>query len=96
MLEPKDVRHLAALSRLCLDETEERRIVADLAAILEMVDALAAVNTEGIPPADQRAPFTHGLRDDDVGISLAQDEALANGPHVVAGYFRVPRILKED
>jgi aspartyl-tRNA(Asn)/glutamyl-tRNA(Gln) amidotransferase subunit C len=36
------------------------------------------------------------LREDEVEPSLPKEQALANGPDVVDGYFRVPRIIEEE
>jgi aspartyl-tRNA(Asn)/glutamyl-tRNA(Gln) amidotransferase subunit C len=88
-----EVRELALLARLRLSDAEVARMTGDLAAILDYVDALRALDTAAVEPMTHAVPFDCPLRDDVVKPSLPLDEALANAPRREASFFQVPRIV---
>lgn len=60
----KDLRHVAALARLGLDENRVQVLVSELNGILAHMDALNAVNTTGVPPAVGVSASGMPLRED--------------------------------
>src|SRR5450755_2605418 len=90
---PEEVRELATLARLQLSEEEVVRMTGDLAAILEYVDALRALDTTDVEPMTHAVPFDCPLRPDEVGASLSAEEALSNAPRREGNFFEVPRIV---
>jgi aspartyl-tRNA(Asn)/glutamyl-tRNA(Gln) amidotransferase subunit C len=90
---PEEVRELALLARLRLTDTEVTRMTGELAAILDYVDALRALDTSAVEPMTHAVPFDCPLRDDAVNPSLPLDAALANAPRREASFFQVPRIV---
>jgi aspartyl-tRNA(Asn)/glutamyl-tRNA(Gln) amidotransferase subunit C len=90
---PEEVRELALLARLRLSEDEVARLTGDLAAILDYVDTLSAVDVSGVEPMTHAVPFDCPERADEVAPSLPVDEALANAPRREAHFFQVPRIV---
>jgi aspartyl-tRNA(Asn)/glutamyl-tRNA(Gln) amidotransferase subunit C len=90
---PEEVRELAMLARLQLSEDEVARMAGDLAAILEYVDALRALDTTDVEPMTHAVPFDCPLRPDEVGASLSAEEALSNAPRREGSFFEVPRIV---
>jgi aspartyl-tRNA(Asn)/glutamyl-tRNA(Gln) amidotransferase subunit C len=90
---PEEVRELATLARLQLSPEEVTRMTGDLAAILDYVDALGALDTTDVEPMTHAVPFDCPLRDDQVEPSLSQEEALANAPRRQGHFFEVPRIV---
>jgi aspartyl-tRNA(Asn)/glutamyl-tRNA(Gln) amidotransferase subunit C len=90
---PEEVRELAMLARLQLSEEEVARMTGDLAAILEYVDALRALDTTDVEPMTHAVPFDCPLRLDEVGVSLSAEEALSNAPRREGSFFEVPRIV---
>src|SRR5690349_17065621 len=92
-IRPEEVRELATLARLALDETEIARMTQDLDAILGYVDALKELDTAATEPMTHAVPFDCPLRPDVEQPSLPVDEALANAPRREQGYFQVPRII---
>jgi aspartyl-tRNA(Asn)/glutamyl-tRNA(Gln) amidotransferase subunit C len=90
---PEEVRELATLARLQLSEDEVVRMTGDLAAILDYVDALRALDTTDVEPMTHAVPFDCPLRVDRVAPSLSLEEALANAPRREGSFFEVPRIV---
>ncbi len=86
-----DVRHVATLARLGLDDGRVQALVGELNGILAHMDVLQQVDIGG---ASLDPDATHGLRmRDDVPspIPLARDrEAFA--PSMRDGFFLVPRL----
>ena len=90
-----EVRHVAVLARLGLEPGDEEYYAEQLSGILEHIERLQQLDTEEIPPTAQVVEITARLRDDEPRPCLTQEEALANAPHAVDGFFRVPSIQEE-
>ncbi len=63
--------------------------------LLAHIDRLKELDTEAIPPTAQVVEVTNTLREDVPRPCLSQEEALANAPAAVDGFFRVPSIQEE-
>lgn len=90
------VDHVARLARLDLSEAERERMRAELGSILAHVEKIQALELDSVEPTSHALPLSNVTRPDVVGVCLTQEEALANGPEVEDGRFRVPRILEDD
>jgi len=91
-----DVAHVARLARLSLAEEELDTFTAQLAAVLEHADDVAALDLTDVPPTFHPLPMVNVLRTDEVGATLGSEEALAAAPEAEDGRFRVPTILGES
>ncbi len=96
LIERRDVERMAALAHLHLKESDIQQITLELDSILEAVQALNLVVTDGVEPMNHAVPLENRMREDTEGRNFPVETATANGPHVVQGYFRVPRILEEE
>jgi len=94
-LSKDEVRHVALLARLGLEPGDEDFYADQLSGILQHIDRLQQLDTEDIPPTAQVVEIASRLRDDEPRPSLTQEEALANAPAAVDGFFRVPSIQEE-
>ena len=83
------------LARLGLEPGDEEFYAEQLSGILGHIDRLQMLDTEDIPPTAQVVEIESRLRDDTPRPSLSQEEALANAPAKVDGFFRVPSIQEE-
>lgn len=76
-LTKKDVQHVAALARLGLSDAEAEKFQVQLSGILEYVQQLNGVDTEGIEPTAQVTGLLNVMRDDAVKpVILADPEKL--------------------
>lgn len=92
-----DVRYVANLANLNLTAVEIERMVHDLDSILEHMDRLAEINTDGVEPMSQvlyGTEQTETLRPDVERAPLGNSLALANAPLAGNGYFKVPRVIE--
>ena len=93
----KEVRYVAGLANLQLTEAEVSKLQADLDGILEHMDQLKEIDTEGVEPMAQvlfDAGETATLRADVPVTPLGNEAALANAPLSGAGYFKVPQVIE--
>jgi aspartyl-tRNA(Asn)/glutamyl-tRNA(Gln) amidotransferase subunit C len=92
-INPQEVREIAALARLRLDDAEIRRLTHELDGILGYIETVQGVPTADVEPMTHAVPFDCPMRADEVGQSLTVDEALANAPRRHETSFEVPRIV---
>ena len=93
----KEVRYVAGLANLQLTDLEVSKLQADLDGILEHMDKLKEIDTEGVEPMAQvlfGAGETATLRADVPVAPLGNEAALANAPQPGAGYFKVPLVIE--
>lgn len=92
-LSDKDIRHIARLSALHLDDAEIPRVKKDLVDILNYVAQLDKVSVAGAEPLSHVHGAVNAFRDDVIQDSFAVDEAGKNSADFTRQGFRVPRIL---
>ena len=92
-LSADDVRWVAHLARLELSERELATITPQLQAIVDYVDQLRQVNTDGVEPLAHPLPIHNIFRNDEPAPSLPADTALANAPARQGDFYRVPAVL---
>jgi aspartyl-tRNA(Asn)/glutamyl-tRNA(Gln) amidotransferase subunit C len=90
-----DVRAVEALASIQLGDAEREHLRADLQRILGSMQALAAIDVEGVPPTSHVLDAHNVWREDRVEPSLPPETMLANAPDAVADHYRVPRFLGE-
>jgi len=90
----EDVRKIARLSHLCFTDEEEERLTGELNEILRYMAKLDEIDTSGVEPLYHVIDTGNVLRDDQVQVSLSQEEALANAPLARDGFVLVPRVIE--
>ena len=88
------VRHVAKLARLALGEAEIARMVPELNNILDWVEQLAEVDTDGVEPLTAVIDIPERLRDDIVNDGDIRDKILLNAPDAQHGFFAVPKVIE--
>jgi aspartyl-tRNA(Asn)/glutamyl-tRNA(Gln) amidotransferase subunit C len=91
-----EVRHIAMLARIALEPGEEEFYSEQLSGILAHIERLQKLDVGDIPPTAQVVEVAARLRDDEPRPCLSREEALANAPATVDGFFRVPAIQEEQ
>ncbi|MBX5464083.1 MAG: Asp-tRNA(Asn)/Glu-tRNA(Gln) amidotransferase subunit GatC [Clostridia bacterium] len=94
-ISPDEVRHVARLARLALDEGEVERLAGELGAILEYVAQLQRVETAGVPPTAHVLDQVNALREDEPGPGLEREVLLEEAPDREGPFWRVPRVIGE-
>lgn len=93
-LEQADVLRAAHLARLGLSDSETSGYVDDLARILDMVDQLQGLNTDGVAPLAHPLDATQPLRADEVSESDQREQLQRCAPAVEDGLYLVPRVVE--
>ena len=88
------VAHMAKLAKLELDEATQERFARQFSAILGHMDALHAVDTQGVEALFQPVQHSAATRPDLVEASLDREKLLAGAPEQDGQYFVVPRIVE--
>lgn len=94
-MELSDVRKVASLARLALDDEELLASGKQLTSILEYVRLLDEVDITGVPPMTHPVPAENVFREDQMLASLPREAALSNAPKTDGEFFVVPKILEE-
>ena len=89
----EEVLYVADLARLDLDETSIDAFAEQIANILEYVDMLKRVDTEGVDPTSHAISLTNAFREDEEEGHLERDRVLANAPEEEGGSFIVPKVV---
>ncbi|GBC62877.1 Asp-tRNA(Asn)/Glu-tRNA(Gln) amidotransferase Gat CAB subunit C [Desulfonema ishimotonii] len=88
-----EVLHVANLARLEMDDASVDRFSEQISTILEYMDTLNQVDTEGIRPTSHAIALTNAFREDEPTGHLDREAALANAPEKEDGTFIVPKIV---
>ncbi len=84
---PEDVRHVAALARVTLDDDDVERFTDQFADILASFDTL-----DEVPEVDREADLVNVMRPDDPHEPLERSRALENAHETEDGYFKGPNV----
>jgi aspartyl-tRNA(Asn)/glutamyl-tRNA(Gln) amidotransferase subunit C len=95
MIDPDQVKRVARLSALTLNEDEVERMRNDLAEILSHVERISELDLSGVEPTAHVVSLSNVLRADVPRPSSPRDEMLASAPEPVEGAFRVPSTQAE-
>jgi aspartyl-tRNA(Asn)/glutamyl-tRNA(Gln) amidotransferase subunit C len=93
-LERSDVEKIAHLARLGLTEAEIPHTTATLNNILGLVDAMQAVDTQGVEPLAHPLEATQRLRADQVTETNQRDAYQNIAPAVAEGLYLVPKVIE--
>jgi aspartyl-tRNA(Asn)/glutamyl-tRNA(Gln) amidotransferase subunit C len=85
-----EVEEIALLARLHLEPEELDRMQGELGAILEHFEALASVDTAGVPPMTHAVPMDLRMRSDTAEPSLPPEVALGGAPRRDEAMLVVP------
>ena len=91
----EEVEKVSLLSRLLLSGEALDRMTAQLGQILQYMDLLAEVDTDGVEPMAHAVEVSDVFREDQVRPSLDRGEALANAPQRDDECYLVPAVLGE-
>ncbi len=91
----QEIRKVALLARLELTPEEARLMATQLSRVLEYMELLNSVDTQGVEPLALAVEVTNVLREDRVTPGLDRESALANAPHRDDECYRVPAVLGE-
>jgi aspartyl-tRNA(Asn)/glutamyl-tRNA(Gln) amidotransferase subunit C len=95
MINENEVRHIAGLARVGLDEKEIEKYQKDLSAILDYFKKLEELNTDNIEPIGHITGRFNSYREDkmqDFG-ELGKKTIFANAPEKKDNFIKVKSVL---
>ena len=93
-LDKNDVRRVAFLARIKVDEADLEPVARDLNNIIGWVEQLAEVDTDGVAPMTGAAGMVMTRRDDVVTDGGDPDKVLGNAPDRVGDFYTVPKVVE--
>jgi len=91
----EEVKKVAHLARLELNENEINNHAEQLEKILEYIRQLEKINTEEVPSTTRAIEVTNVFRKDEKKNFDFTEELLELGPSREDQYFKVPKIINE-
>ena len=95
-ISPDDVKKVARLARLALDDAQLAKLTSQLEGILGYVAKIQQVDVSGVEPMAHALPLHNVLRDDEVGPALPLEKVLQNAPDTDGPFFKVPKVIGGD
>ncbi len=89
-----EVEHVSRLARLALSEEELDSFTGEMDAILDYVEQLNALDTDGIIPTAHAVPMENAFRPDEIRPGFTTEQALSNAPDATDSAFRVRRVIE--
>jgi aspartyl-tRNA(Asn)/glutamyl-tRNA(Gln) amidotransferase subunit C len=89
-----EVRYVSELARLEIDNASIANFTDQLGKILEYVETLNSIDTEGVPATFHAISITNAFREDEEHNHLDRETSLANAPETDEGHFVVPKIIE--
>lgn len=93
-IDSSKVESVAMLARLKIDADELPAYVSSLSSILDLVDQMQAVDTEGVEPLANPLDAAQRLRIDAVTENNQRDLLQQNAPKAEQGLFLVPKVIE--
>jgi aspartyl-tRNA(Asn)/glutamyl-tRNA(Gln) amidotransferase subunit C len=88
------VDKIASLAKLSFEGDEKTRIIKDMNNMLNFVDKLDEINTDGVAPLIHMTEDVNIFREDVAHITITQKEALMNAPKKDSTYFKIPKVME--
>mgnify|MGYP001210645458 CR=1 FL=1 len=89
-----DVKRVAHLARLAIDEAEARAVLSQLNDVFALVAQMQAVDTRGVEPMSHALDVVQRLREDKVTESDQQALFQQGAPQVAGGPYLVPKAIE--
>lgn len=88
------IDYVSSLARLDLNAEEKVKIKGDIEKIIDYMDILNGLDTEGVEPMSHVLPVTNVFREDVALPSVDRELILKNAPESDEGAFRVPKTVE--
>ena len=94
MLSKEEVRYIASLSRIHLEETEVDYLTRNLGDILGYIEKLKKLDVTNVSSTSHVLPLKNIYREDHIRPSLSQSEVLKITSNQHKGFFKVPQVIE--
>ena len=91
IISDETIEYVGILARLELSGQEREQAKKDMGSMLDYMDKLGELDTEGVEPMSHVFPVNNVFREDVVTNGDMREEILKNAPEEKDGMFVVPR-----
>jgi len=91
---PEDIKKIAILARLEIEDDKVEKISGDISNILSFVDQLQNANTDQIEPMAHPMDASQILRADEVTETNQREKLQSVAPNTEDGLFLVPKVIE--
>jgi aspartyl-tRNA(Asn)/glutamyl-tRNA(Gln) amidotransferase subunit C len=88
------VRKVARLARIAVPEERIDPLAKELSGILQWIEQLGEVDTDGVEPMTSAVAATLPLREDVVTEGGDASKVLSNAPKSIDGFYVVPKVVE--
>ena len=88
------VRRIARLARIKISQAESVALKGELNGILQWVEQLDEVATDGVAPMTRVVPVQMKQREDQITDGDKADDIVANAPMKDGHFFMVPKVVE--
>lgn len=93
-LDKATVAKIAHLARIHVPEGDLAPLAGEISKILDWVEQLSAVDTEGVAPMTSVVEMQARWRKDEVTDGGYADDVLAEAPEAEHGFYTVPKVME--
>lgn len=94
-LTEEDVLHISKLAGLIVSSQEIKKFLKQLSEVLDYIEVLNKINTQGIEPTSQVTQLENVFREDETSPSLPIEEVLSGTKKKHNNFFKVKAILEK-
>ena len=93
IIDDETLDNVCVLAKLSLDENTREKTREDMQKMLDYVDKLNELDTDGVEPLTHLFEEENVFREDTVVNGDSREEMLANAPKVKEGQYVVPKTI---
>ena len=91
VISDETIEYVGILAKLSLSEEEKEAAKTDMANMLDYIDMLNELDTDGVEPMSHVLPVNNVFREDVVTNENQREAMLSNAPEQKDGCYKVPR-----
>jgi aspartyl-tRNA(Asn)/glutamyl-tRNA(Gln) amidotransferase subunit C len=89
-----DVKRVAHLARVAIDEAEARATLAQINQVFDLIAQMQALDTREVAPMSHALDIVQRLREDAVVEGDQHELFQSTAPHVEGGLYLVPKVIE--
>lgn len=94
IISDETIDYVGILAKLELSSEEKEQAKKDMGRMLDYIDKLNELDTEGVEPMSHVFPVSNVFREDEVANGDEHEKILANAPKVKDNSFQVPKTVE--
>ena len=94
VISDETIEYVGILAKLELSDEEKEQAKKDMGRMLDYIDKLGELDTDGVEPMSHVFPIQNVFREDIVTNTNTREELLSNAPEQKDGMYMVPRTFE--